>query len=213
MKKIDFKPIIITIGLLIFQAFIYLLTKLLEGDPHIIGNSIDSKIPFSIYAIIPYCIWYFMLFIVPYIIYKRDKNIFTKYCISFICITLVSNILFVIYPTTVANVRPTITGNSILELIARFIFWIDTPPINCFPSLHCGISMLWLLYILYIKQTNIYEKIIIPIISILIMISTLCIKQHVFIDLVSGDIIAIIIFTTIIYEKNLTNKFKKLLNI
>ena len=72
-------------------------------------------------------------------------------------------------------------------------------------------SMMWILYILTIKETNKYEKIIITLISILIMYSTLAIKQHVFIDLVSGNIIATCLFFIIRYEKKLTNKFRKLL--
>ena len=210
MKKIELKPIFITIGLIIFQSFCYLISKLLEGQPHIIGNIIDQKISFNIYAIIPYCIWYVMLFLVPYIIYKKDKNKFSKYCLSYVVVTIIANIIFVIYPTTV--IRPIVTGNSLIELLTRFIFWIDTPILNCFPSLHCAMSMLWLLYILSMKQSNIYEKILIPIMSIIIMLSTLIIKQHVFIDLVSGDIIATVVFIIFMFDKKLTNKFKKLLN-
>ena len=209
MKKIDFKPILITIGLILFQSVIYLISKILEGDPHLIGNNIDLRIPFNVYAIIPYCIWYVMLFIVPYIIYKKDKSIFSKYCLTYIFMTLVANIIFVIYPTTV--VRPPIEGNSIIDLIARFIFWIDTPILNCFPSLHCAISMLWILFTYNLKNTNIYFKLFVFIMSVTIMASTLILKQHVFIDLVSGDVIATVIYIVIMCENKLTKRFKELL--
>ncbi len=209
MKKIDFKPILITIGLILFQSVIYLISKILEGDPHLIGNNIDLRIPFNVYAIIPYCIWYIMLFVVPYIIYKKDKSIFSKYCLTYIFMTLVANIIFVAYPTTV--VRPPIEGNSIIDLIARFIFWIDTPILNCFPSLHCAISMLWILFTYNLKNTNIYFKLFVFIMSVTIMASTLILKQHVFIDLVSGDIIATVIYIVIMCENKLTKRFKELL--
>ncbi len=211
MKKIEFKPILVTIGLIAFQSFCYLITKLIEGDPHLIGNSIDLQIPFNIYAIIPYCIWYILLFIVPYVLYKKDKTLFSKYCLTYIFMTIVANIIFVIYPTTV--VRPVIEGSSFIELITRFIFWIDTPILNCFPSLHCAISMLWILFITTSKNTNIYFKLFIFIISITIMASTLILKQHVFIDLVSGDIIATVIYIVVCCENKLTKKVKELLKI
>ncbi len=211
MKKIELKPIIIVICLIMFQGLCYLISKQLEGTPHLIGSLIDQKIPFSIYAIIPYCTWYFMLFIVPYIIYKKDKTKFSKYCITYILMTIVANIIFVIYPTTVN--RPIVEGASIIELLTRLIFWIDTPVLNCFPSLHCAISMLWILFIFNIKESTNKEKMIITTISILIMLSTLYLKQHVFIDLVSGDIIATCIYFIIIKDNKLTNKFKKLLKI
>ena len=211
MKKLELKPILITIGLIAFQGLIYLLTKLLEGEPHLIGNSIDLKIPFNVYAIIPYCLWYILLFLIPYILYKKDKTVFSKYCLSYIFMSLIANIIFVIYPTTV--IRPEIEGKSFIELITRFVFWIDTPILNCFPSLHCAISMLWILFIYKLKETNIYFKIFVFIASITIMASTLILKQHVFIDLVSGDIIATTIYVVITCENKLTKRFKELLKI
>ena len=73
--------------------------------------------------------------------------------------------------------------------------------------------MLWILFIFNLKDTKLHEKIIISLISVLIMLSTLLIKQHVVIDLISGDIIAIVVFFVIKYENKLTIKVKELLNI
>ena len=123
--------------------------------------------------------------------------------------TIIADIIFIAYPTTVA--RPVVTGTGILELITRLEFWVDTPVLNCFPSMHCAISMFWLLYILASKETNKLEKILIPILCVTIMISTLFLKQHVFIDLVSGVIISTMIFIVVQYEKKLTLKVKKIL--
>lgn len=213
MKKlnIELKPILVSIGLVGFQSILYALSGLLNGDLHLIGNSIDDKIPFVIWFIIPYCLWYLMLFIVPYYIYKKDKTKFTKYCISYILITIVANIVFIAYPTTVA--RPNVTGNNPIDLLTRFIFWIDNPPQNCFPSLHCGVSALWLLYIISLKDCNKYFRVFTVIMSLLIMAATMFIKQHVFIDFVAGDIIAIVIVIIISYENKLTNKIKNILKI
>lgn len=210
MKKIEVKPILISLCLIIFQSLIYLISKQIQGTPNIIGGVIDNKIPFIVYFIIPYVIWYLMLFIVPYILYKKDKNIFTKYILSYIIITIISNIIFIIYPTTV--LRENLNGTNIFYIITKFIYQIDTPALNCFPSLHCGISMLWILFITNIKKAN-KIKISIIIISILIMLSTLFIKQHVFIDLISGNIIAILIYLFINKTNKLTTKTKELLKI
>lgn len=211
MKKIEKKPLLIAIALILIQSCGYLIAKLFGSNPHLIGSAIDAKIPFSIYAIIPYSVWYFLLIIVPYILYKKDKQSFSKYIVSYIIMTVIADIIFIIYPTTV--IRPEVTGTNIIELITRLVFWVDTPILNCFPSMHCAISMLWLLYVLASKHTNKLEKIIIPILSITIMISTLFIKQHVFIDLVSGVIISTIVFIIVQHEKKLTLKVKKLLKL
>ncbi len=209
MKKIEIKPVITAVILITFQSLMYLISRLFESHHHLIGNTIDTKIPFNIWFMIPYCLWYILIFVVPYFLYKKDKDNFIRYIYSYIICTLIANIIFVIYPTTVA--RPEITGKGILEFITSFIFKIDNPPMNCFPSLHCAMSMLFILFILEIKNVKKNVKITITLISILIMISTLYTKQHVFIDLISGDILAIItyIIVKIFYKENI--KFKKLL--
>lgn len=211
MKKIEYKPLILTVALIVFQSFCYFVSKFFEGNPNLIGGVIDSKIPFNVSFIIPYCIWYLLIFLIPYYLYKKDKNIFTKYIISYLFCTVIANIIFIIYPTYVN--RPIVTGNSILELMARIVFWVDTPAQNCFPSLHCAVSMLFILYMFECKKSPLYLKILTLIISILIMIATLYTKQHVFIDLLSGDILAIVSYIIVNNLKKIKKKVKELLSI
>lgn len=211
MKKIEYKPLILTVALIAFQSFCYFVSKFFEGNPNLIGGVIDSKIPFNIWFIIPYCVWYLLIFLIPYYLYKKDKNIFTKYIISYLFCTVIANIIFIIYPTYVD--RPIVTGNSIVELMARIVFWVDTPAQNCFPSLHCAVSMLFILYMFECKKCPLYLKILTLIISILIMIATLYTKQHVFIDLLSGDILAIVSYIIVNNLKKTKKKVKELLSI
>ena len=208
MKKIEVKPIIVSILLIIFQSILYTLSKVFCVTPHIIGNTIDEKIPFTLIFIIPYVFWYLMLFIIPYMMYKKDKTNFYKYIISNVITVIIANIIFIIYPTMV--IRPELDGNNILILMTKFIYWIDTPALNCFPSLHCAFSMLFILHICTSNKQSKGFKIFTLITSLLIMASTLLIKQHVFIDLISGDIVATIAFLLIRKEKKLTNKLKQL---
>ena len=62
----------------------------------------------------------------------------------------------------------------------------------------------------YKKCPN-YLKIFTLIISILIMIATLFIKQHVFIDLISGDALAIVSYIIVSKFKKINKKVKELL--
>lgn len=209
MKKIEYKPLILTVALIAFQSLCYFISKLFGSNPNLIGGVIDSKIPFNVWFIIPYCIWYLLIFLIPYYLYKKDKNIFTKYFTSYALSTMIANIIFIIYPTYVD--RPIVTGTNILELMARIVFWVDTPAQNCFPSLHCAVSMLFILYMFECKKAPTYLKILTVIMSILIMMATLFTKQHVFIDLVSGDILAIISYIIVGKLKNTNKKVKELL--
>ena len=45
MKKIEIKPLVISLILIAIQGVLYLIVKCLEGTPHLIGNSIDQKTP------------------------------------------------------------------------------------------------------------------------------------------------------------------------
>ncbi len=210
IKKLEIKPIITTISLVCIQSILYFISKLLQGDLNLVGNVIDTKIPFVPAFFIPYCIWYLMIFIIPYYLYCKDKDKFIKYTMAYILCSMIGNIVFISYPSTVA--RPTVTGTDIFSLIAKFIYWIDTPT-NCFPSLHCAISMLFILYICESKNTNIITKISVCIISILIMLSTLFTKQHVVVDFISGDILALIVYLIVKPSKKLPNYIKTKLNI
>lgn len=210
IKKLEIKPIITTISLVCIQSILYFISKLLQGDLNLVGNVIDTKIPFVPAFFIPYCIWYLMIFIIPYYLYCKDKDKFIKYTMAYILCSMIGNIVFISYPSTVA--RPTVTGTDIFSLIAKFIYWIDTPT-NCFPSLHCAISMLFILYICESKNTNTITKISVCIISILIMLSTLFTKQHVVVDFISGDILALIVYLIVKQSKKLPNYIKTKLNI
>lgn len=209
-EKIEIKPLIATVCLVCIQSILYFVSKLLQGDLNLVGNVIDTKIPFVPAFFIPYCIWYLMIFIIPYYLYCKDKDKFIKYTMAYILCSMIGNIVFISYPSTVA--RPTVTGTDIFSLIAKFIYWIDTPT-NCFPSLHCAISMLFILYICESKNTNIITKISVCIISILIMLSTLFTKQHVVVDFISGDILALIVYLIVKPSKKLPNYIKTKLNI
>ena len=212
IKKIELKPLLITIGLIIFQSILFFCLKLIQGEPHLIGNFIDEKIPFIKYFIIPYYIWFVMLVGIPYYLYKKDKDTLAKYIISYVVSIIVASIIFTVYPSIVQ--RPDyLPNNNIINIMVNFIYWIDSPAINCFPSMHCAISMLFILTIRNAKDTKLYLKVSIIIMSLLIMVATLLVKQHVFIDLISGDIIMLLIYTTFSQNKKLINYVKKVLKL
>ncbi len=195
MKEVKIKPLLITLLTIIIQSICYGAAKLLQGNPTLIGNMIDTKIPFIIYFIIPYTLWYFLIFIIPYIFYIKNKQTFIKYTLSFLIMSLISNIIFIVFPTTIA--RPVIENKGFFNIITNIVYGIDNPATNCFPSLHCATSFIWILYSITMKELKKYQKILIIIMSLLIIVGTLFIKQHVFIDAIGGIVLSIIVFLII----------------
>lgn len=205
------KPLIISILAVTFQYSIYMLCKLIAPEPTLIGNAIDNKIPFNIYFIIPYTFWYILLFMMPLIFYKKDKKDFTRYILSYLTVSILADIIYIFYPTTV--IRPEISQNqSILHYITNIIFQIDSPPENCFPSLHCAVSFLWILFILEKNKYTFTSKLLTISVNILIILSTLFIKQHVFIDTISGITLGIIGYLIIkLFNKHIPHITNKIL--
>ena len=198
LEKIDFKVIVITIFLIIFEAVIFFLTKPFIQNPFVLGSSLDDKIPFTPYFIWIYIFWYVMLLIVPYYTAKKSITSFYKYAATFIITTIIAGIIFIIFPNTV--VRADITGTDIASKLTKLIYSLDSPGINCLPSIHCLFSFLFIFSVLDTKKRMpLSMKIIITILSILVVLSTLFIKQHVIYDAVAAFVIGCI--TWIIVDK------------
>ena len=210
MKNEKLKPLLIPLLLCVVQGLTYLLIKPFQTNIHVIGNGIDTYIPYVGLFVICYCSWFVMLFAIPYMLYQKDKKMLAKYIVCHFFGVLTCYIIFLIYPTTV--IRPEILTNNIFDKLVGFIYLIDTPTINCMPSIHCLLSMLFILTAWCSKKFNTKFKIIVTIISILIMLSTLFIKQHAVIDLVTGDIIMTIVFLCVNSSKKIVNKVEKMLN-
>lgn len=191
MKK-NYKLFLTIAFLVIYQSLLYLISKLTPIKTTILTSTIDSLIPFIPYFIYFYIFWYVMLFIVPYLLYKSDEEFFKRYFVStFISIT-VAGLIYTFFPTSI--VRASINGSGITNFIVKFIYLIDTPVMNCFPSMHCIISFLFIFSVIGCRNLSNKYKWVISILSCLIVISTLLVKQHVVVDVISGFIISSFVY-------------------
>ena len=146
IKKIEIKPLLIAIGLVLFQTVFFFTAKLIQGEPHLIGNSFDHNTPYISFFITIYISWYFLLFIVPYYLYKKDRPMLYKYIGAYSICAVAAAIIFLIYPTTIE--RATL-GSGFFDFFTKIIYFVDTPAINCLPSLHCAVSMLFILVCIF----------------------------------------------------------------
>ena len=208
IKKIDFKVILASILLVAFQSIIFFLTKPFIHDPYILGSILDNTIPYVPHFIWIYIFWYFMLFAVPYYIASKSKVSLYKYITTYLITTIIAGLIFVLFPNSV--IRADITGTDIANKLVSIIYKMDTPAINCLPSIHCLFSYLFILAVFDAKKsTSNLMKTIITILSILVILSTLFIKQHVIYDAVASLILAITIWI-IVDKTKIYNIFRKL---
>ena len=201
MKSKNKKIIILLLFLLIYQTSLYLIAKLTPIEINVVGNTIDEKIPFIPQFIYAYISWYIMLFLVPYIFYKKSPKSFNKYYITtFSCITIGLFIYF-FYPTIMY--RADIEFNSISEYLVNIIYKMDTPALNCCPSMDCVISFIFIYVSLTEKNLNIKYKVLLTIWSLLVIVSTLFVKQHVIVDVISAFILSLVVFIIVTKVKKI----------
>lgn len=179
--------IIILFGAFIFQSLIYFITKLFQGNPVYLNNAIDDRIPFIPSFVIFYVMWYLFLILIPLLILKYNKKVFDKYIVVSIVYAILEGIIFILFPTTM-NRQPLVV-TDISTWIVDIIYKVDTPVCNLFPSAHCAFSILFIISILDVKEIKKEYKVLIIISSLLIILSTVFIKQHVVVDVLGALLI------------------------
>jgi len=188
----------VPIFLTLFQVMVYFITKLLLRTPIVLNNSLDDLFPFCASFIYVYVFWYLLLILVPILYYIYDKDVLKKYTYTNFISVLICGIIFVIIPTTI--LRPEIDNNNFTLWLLNFIYDMDTPAVNCFPSIHCLICFIFILCNIKSKLPNIY-KYLINVFSVLIVFSTFFIKQHVIYDALASLIISILVYIFVIKKE------------
>lgn len=182
------------LGMLAVFFFVYMVTfSYIENrDVHhyIIHTTIDDKIPFCEYFIIPYLLWFaFVAITVLYFMFCKHENKEQWKEYYQLIITLGTGMtLFLIISLVFPNgqdLRPVLTGDSIFIKAVQFIYHTDTPT-NVLPSIHVFNSLACCMAILK-NQRKHFKKttdILTVVLTILIIMSTMFLKQHSVVDVV-----------------------------
>ena len=181
IKKINIKNLLVIICLILFQCVCFFFSKPLLRNIQVLNSVIDDHIPFISEFIWIYVSWYLMLVIFPYYIAKKDKTAFLKYCSTYIVAMIISTVIFIILPKSVT--RATITGTNLSSKLVQLIYTLDNPGVNCFPSIHCLLSFLFLFGAISCKKNMpLTQKLFIVLSSLAVVFSTFFVKQHVVYD-------------------------------
>ena len=178
-KKIKY----LTVGALFF--FTFYLGSAFWGLPraHLIGFSwLDEQIPF-----LPWTVWFYtsQYFVLPtsFILVQKKENYSHMYY-SMLAAIITSCMVFFFYPTVIQ--RPEELDSGVVDTVRWLLYKVDAPT-NCFPSLHVAFACLSSLYVM--REHRLLGALS-WVWSILIIISTMTLKQHYVIDVMGGMIVA-----------------------
>lgn len=180
---------IVCFGILYLGSFFLVENRVTKIN--IIHTTIDDYIPFCEYFIIPYVLWYaFVGVTVLYfvLINKNDKEYYPL-VISLAIGMIVFLIVSYMYPNG-QNLRPYLDGSNIFERIVQLLYRIDTST-NILPSLHvfnavvCCVA--WCRHDRCKKHKFVLWSMIV--LTVLICLSTMFLKQHSFVDVVTALIL------------------------
>jgi len=165
-----------------------------NGRVHSFVTSFDKLIPFSRYFVIPYIGWYVLIFATMlWILFKNTKLYFTSLTAIVIGL-LISFGVYSVFQTTVP--RPVVSGQDFLSRLIRGVYALDNP-YNAFPSIHVMTSsILWLVS----SRARSYSKkitLLIKVLVIIIISSTLFLKQHTLLDVAGGIVLGGLVFSAV----------------
>ena len=160
---------------------------------HVIHMGLDDKIPFIEYFIVPYLLWFvYVAAVFIYLFFKNKRELY-QYC----AFLFTGMTLFLIISTVYPNghlLRPTsFQRENIFTLAVQILYQADTAT-NIFPSIHVFNSIAAHMAVINNEQLgkNRWIRYGSLLLMVSIILSTVFLKQHSMLDLISGVALGLI---------------------
>ena len=185
LRTPEFRHLLLLIYWPIYGLTFWLLERGLTLDYRAIESSFDSRIPFCEYFVIPYYLWFVFLAGIHIYTLLFDVPSFKKLMYFIIITYTVTTVIYIVYPNK-QELRPTeFARDNIFVDIVKVLYGFDTNTNVC-PSLHVIGSFAVLFTTWQCKRfKNVRDQIWIILLTVLIGISTVFLKQHSIIDVIA----------------------------
>lgn len=154
-------------------------------------TDLDNAIPFVKVFIIPYIGWYLFLAATLIFLCWKDRTTYYKTLLTINIGMVICFVIYFVFQTTVP--RPTLYGTDHLTQLVLMTYNSDAP-YNCFPSIHSLTSFALIKGINSSKARTPLSSFIITLGALLIIVSTLMIKQHVVLDALASIVLVNLIY-------------------
>ncbi len=164
----------------------------------VIHTTIDNKIPFCEFFIVPYLLWFGYVAVTIVYLFFADKegyyNSFT-FLMTGMTVFLIISTLF----PNVQHLRPYIMPrDNVFADMVRHLYMVDTPT-NLWPSIHVYNSIGVYIAVAHDRRlgSNIYIRRGSFILTTLIILSTMFLKQHSVFDVMTAFIMAAVVYALV----------------
>lgn len=154
---------------------------------------IDGMIPFIPAFVFPYFAWHLLIPAILIFFMIKDREAFLRLCFTMFTGMTAALFIYAVIPNGL-NIRVPVTGNSLPEKICSLLYSIDTPTNVC-PSIHVSSTVAISVSVQKARSLKKHKavKIFLHITAILIIASTLFIKQHSVYDVLAGAALTLIL--------------------
>lgn len=183
---------------LIYMPWFLYLEKHVTTDFHIIHISLDDKIPFNEYFIIPYLLWFAFIAVTIGYFFFTDKTGFYKLTAFLFTGMTIFLIVSTLYPNG-QTLRPTeFARDNIFVDMVKTLYRTDTPT-NILPSIHVFNSIGAYIAISHSEKLKQIKAIRYGtfVLALLIILATMFLKQHSIIDVITAGIMAAVMYQVI----------------
>jgi membrane-associated phospholipid phosphatase len=183
-KLAALKPHLIALSCLLsipLLSILYIFLNHSRGaNTHSLVTDLDQQMPFMKIFIIPYLGWFvFILVCFVYLAFK-NRQLYMQTLLRYNIGLVICYAVYAVYQTHVP--RPEVSGTDWLSQMIQYVYNSDQP-YNCFPSTHVLTSYCIMKAFASARQISRPIRLTVSCISILIILSTLFVKQHVLLDM------------------------------
>ncbi len=200
----QFSHLKLLLGWVWYLAMFFLTEKFIPVEKcYVVHCSLDELIPFCEIFLIPYVLWYFFIvFTLGYFLLYNVEG-FKKLQTYIIITQIIAMAIYIFFPNC-QNLRPEVfPRDNFLTDLTGIIYSIDTNTGVC-PSMHCAYSVAMASAWLREKDISSVSKTVVLILTVLICLSTMFIKQHSAVDFFAALLVCLVA-EIIVYGKKNTN--------
>lgn len=183
---------------LIYMPWFLYLEKHVTTDFHVIEIPLDDKIPFVEYFIVPYLLWFAFIAVTIGYFFFADKAGYYKLTAFLFTGMTIFLIVSTLYPNG-QTLRPvTFARDNIFVDMVKTLYKTDTPT-NVLPSIHVFNSIGAYIAISHSEKLRSKKWIRYGafILTVLIILATMFLKQHSIIDVITAGIMAVVMYQVI----------------